>query len=146
MKTVEVGFIIVLWWCDMAEVLLFSNDERIFNLTHNIIEGKDKLTWCTYESLKKDKYPFPDVVIMYVDKEMIEKEIFRTIIRVKGKLGHKVPILILIEEGTPQDIIPILRVGAYDYLEIAKNSEKYKKKIEEIVQWSWYLGKYGLKE
>lgn len=130
----------------MTEVLLFSNDESIFNLTNSITEGEYKLTWCTYGALKGNKYPYPDVVIMHFDKEMIEKGRFGSIIRVKGRLGYRIPILTLIEEGTPQDIITILTMGAYDYLEIAKNSKEYKKKIEDIVHWNWYLGKYGLRE
>lgn len=47
-------FRIVLWWCSMTEVLLFSNDEEIFNLTNNVIDGRYKLTWCTYKSLEKN--------------------------------------------------------------------------------------------
>ena len=38
----------------MTEVLLFSNDEEIFNLTNNVIDGRYKLTWCTYKSLEKN--------------------------------------------------------------------------------------------
>lgn len=37
----------------MMEVLLFSNDEKIFNLTNSVIDGRYKLTWCTYKSLEK---------------------------------------------------------------------------------------------
>ena len=35
--------------------------------------------------------------------------------------------------------------GAYDYLEIAKSSEEYRKKIEDIARWNWYLRKYRVK-
>lgn len=47
-------FRMVLWWCSMMEVLLFSNDEKIFNLTNSVIDGRYKLTWCTYKSLEKN--------------------------------------------------------------------------------------------
>lgn len=33
-------FRMVLWWCSMMEVLLFSNDEKIFNLTNSVIDGR----------------------------------------------------------------------------------------------------------
>lgn len=46
-------FRMVLWWYSMTEVLLFSNDEKIFNLTNSVIDGRYKLTWCTYKSLEK---------------------------------------------------------------------------------------------
>ena len=32
-------FRMVLWWCGMTEVLLFSDDEKIFNLTNSVIEN-----------------------------------------------------------------------------------------------------------
>lgn len=67
-------------------------------------------------------------------------------LQVKGRLGQRIPILTLMEEGTPQNIFSTLMAGAYDYLEIAKSSEEYRKKIEDIARWNWYLGKYGLKE
>ena len=35
----------------MTEVLLFSDDEEIFNLTNSVIDGRYKLTWCTYSEL-----------------------------------------------------------------------------------------------
>lgn len=56
----------------MTEVLLFSDDEKIFNLTNSVIDGRYKLTWCTYKSLEKKLYPYPDIVIMYFDKEMVK--------------------------------------------------------------------------
>lgn len=86
------------------------------------------------------------IVIMYFDKEMVKKGTFKTIVQVKGRLGQRIPILTLMEEGTPQNIFSTLMAGAYDYLEIAKSSEEYRKKIEDIARWNWYLGKYGLKE
>lgn len=130
----------------MTEVLLFSNDEKIFNLTNSVIDGRYKLTWCTYKSLEKKTYPYPDIVIMYFDKEMVKKGTFKTIVQVKGRLGQRIPILALMEEGTPQNIFSTLIAGAYDYLEIVKNSKEYKKKIEDAIRWNWYLGKYGLRE
>ena len=66
-------FRMVLWWCGMTEVLLFSDDEKIFNLTNSVIDGRYKLTWCTYKSLEKKLYPYTDIVIMYFDKEMVKK-------------------------------------------------------------------------
>lgn len=73
-------FRMVLWWCGMTEVLLFSDDEKIFNLTNSVIDGRYKLTWCTYKSLEKKLYPYTDIVIMYFDKEMVKKGTFKTIV------------------------------------------------------------------
>ena len=83
----------------MTEVLLFSDDEKIFNLTNSVIDGRYKLTWCTYKSLEKKLYPYTDIVIMYFDKEMVKKGTFKTIVQVKGRLGQRIPILTLMEEA-----------------------------------------------
>ena len=130
----------------MMEVLLFSNDEKIFNLTNSVIDGRYKLTWCAIEMCNLILDKKADMVIMHFDKEMVKKGTFKTIVQVKGRLGQRIPILALMEEGTPQNIFSTLIAGAYDYLEIVKNSKEYKKKIEDAIRWNWYLGKYGLRE
>ena len=78
----------------------------------------------------------------HFDVDMMERGTFEAIIKVKGKMGHFMPILALVEKGTPQDIFQILEAGAYDYLEITDDMQKYRKKIEELVMWNWYLKKY----
>lgn len=133
----------MLWWCGMEKVLLFSNHKEIFEVTNKIIEGKYKLLWCTYDLLKENQYPYSDVVIMHFDKKMIKRGTFEPIIKVKGRLGHTIPILVLIEDGTTQDIFSTLKAGAYDYLETVANLQEYRKKIEDIILWDWYLKKYG---
>ena len=60
----------------------------------------------------------------------------------KGKLGHSIPILALIEDVTRQEIFSILKIGVYDYMEITNNPQNYEKKINELFMWSWYLNKY----
>jgi len=44
--------------------------------------------------------------------------------------------------GTTQDIFSTLRTGVYDYIETLDNLQKYQKKIENLILWSWYLKKY----
>ena len=132
----------MLWWCDMKKVLLFSNHKEIFEVTNKIIEEKYKLLWSTYDILKEDQYFYSDVVIMHFDKKMIKRGTFESIIKVKGRLGHALPILALIEGATIQDIFSILNAGVYDYLETVEDLQEYQKKIEDIILWSWYLKKY----
>ena len=76
---------------------------------------------------------------MHFDRKMTKDGTFESIIKVKGILGHAIPILALIEEGDPQDIFSILNAGAYDYLEKTDDMQKYKKKIDELALWNWYL-------
>jgi DNA-binding response OmpR family regulator len=123
----------------MEKVLLFSNSKKVFEVTNTITSGKYKLSWCTYDSLKENQYPHSDIIIMHFDRKMTKDGTFESIIKVKGRLGHAIPILALIEEGDPQDIFSILNAGAYDYLEKTDDMQKYKKKIDELALWNWYL-------
>lgn len=128
----------------MEEVLLFSNSQEVFNATNMATAGKYKLVWCTYDLLGENKYPYSDI-IMHFDRMMTSDGSFEPIVKVKCRLGYKIPILALIEGGTPQDILSILNVGAYDYLEKTDNLQKYKKKIDELALWNWYLRYRALK-
>lgn len=65
---------------------------------------------------------------MHFDRERMKKGAFEPIVKAKGKLGHLVPILAIIEEGNPQSIFSILEAGAYDYIEIKDNLQKYTKR------------------
>lgn len=58
---------------------------------------------------------------------------------------RSIPILVLIENGTKQDIFSVLKAGAYDYLE-KEDLQQYRKKIEEMILWGWYLKKYSVKK
>ena len=40
------------------------------------------------------------------------------------------------------DIFSILKAGAYDYIETIDNTRKYKKKIENLILWNWYIKKH----
>lgn len=125
----------------MVRILLFSDYKQIFKKTEDLIKEKYKLIWCTYELLEEKQYPYADVVIMHFDADNLEKGL-EWIVQIKGRLGHYIPILVLIEGGTPQDIFSMLETGAYDYLETLEKPEKYMKKIEDMVSWNWYLKKY----
>lgn len=123
----------------MEEILLFSNSQEVFKVINSATAGKYRLVYRTYDLLKENQYPHSDIIIMHFDKEMTRDGAFEYILKVKGRLGQKPPILALIEEGTPQDILSILNVGVYDYLEKTDNLQKYKKKIDELSLWNWYL-------
>lgn len=133
---------LLLWRFAMEKVLLVSDDEKLFDITKKITDGKYELEWCTYHRLETDRYTFADVVIMHFDRKRVKKDTFEPIVRVKGKLGHWVPILAVIEGGSTQDIFSVLKTGAYDYIETVEDWQKYEKKIEDIMLWKWYLKNY----
>lgn len=111
--------------------------------TERIIGKKHQLKWCTYQQLENNRYPTADVVIFHFTKEIIERErTFAAIIKIKGSLGHLTPILAISEGGSIQDIFSILKAGAYDYIETIDNTRKYKKKIENLILWNWYIKKH----
>lgn len=128
---------------DSVKILLFSNEEKLYDITERVIEKKHQLKWCTYQQLEKNKYPSADIVIFHFTKKMIEKEkSFEAIIKIKGSLGHLTPVLAISEGGSIQDIFSILKAGAYDYIETTDNARKYKKKIENLILWNWYIKKH----
>ena len=107
----------------------------------------NSLGYCSDDGVSNNNSPETDtqkawggavVLNLFSGKE----DTFKFIIKVKGRLGHKTPILALIEGGTAQDIFSILKAGVYDYLVTTENLQEYKKKIEDIVLWDWYLKKY----
>ena len=126
----------------MEKILLFSDDEKLFEITKQVKEGKQELVWGNYQCLETNRYPFVDVVIMHFDEDKIRKDILQPIIKVKGRLGHLTPILAVIENGSMQDIFSVLKIGVYDYIETIDDLEKYQKKIQDIILWDWYLKKY----
>ena len=66
-----------------------------------------------------------------------------SLVKMKIKLGALVPILAVVEGGTPQQLFSLLKVGAYDYVDIlSKEQDIYKEKISNIIMWKWYLEKY----
>lgn len=127
----------------MLKIVLFSDSNKIYKITESILEGKYELVWCTYNSLEKNVYPYSDLVIMHCDKNMIKKGLYESIIKVKGNMGHNLPLLALLEGALPQDIFMALEAGAYDYLVEIENIQDYKNKIENLALWWWYLNKYG---
>ena len=70
----------------MEKILLFSDDEKLFEITNRITEEKYELIWSTYHRLETNRYPFADVVIMHFDRERMKRGTFKPIVRVKGKL------------------------------------------------------------
>lgn len=126
----------------MVQILLISNDEQMFRITKNVISKRGILTWKKYEFLNKNEKISSDVVIMYFDMKMVKRGTYESIIKAKGKLGSQIPILVLLEEAIPQEIISTLEAGAYDYLDISEIPEKYSKKIDELIRWDWYQKKY----
>ena len=59
---------------DSVKILLFSDDEKLYNSTERIIGKKHQLKWCTYQQLENNRYPTADVVIFHFTKEIIGQQ------------------------------------------------------------------------
>lgn len=118
---------------------MISEKQEVYETTKRIVDGRYSLLWHSYDILNEEKFPEADVVIVNFEKNFNDTDAFDVIIKIKGKLGHMIPILALIGESSPQDIFTILRAGAYDYLEDIQNVSEYCKKIDELILWKWYL-------
>lgn len=94
----------LLWGVTMEKVLLFSDDDKLFEIANRITEGNYDLIRCTFHRLERNRYPLADVVIMHFDREKMGKGTFEPIVRINGKLRHSVPILAIIESESAQAI------------------------------------------
>jgi hypothetical protein len=124
-----------------VEILLFSDSKSVFEKTKLISKGWFELTWWKYSDLQKVHYPFANIVIMHFDRVRILEGIFLPIVEVRSKMGMSIPILTIID-GTPQEIYSVLKSGVYDYITTIEDKTKYKKRIEEMALWYWYLNKF----
>ena len=122
------------------KILLFSDRKKVFEITNDITKDWSELTWYKNTDLEKKKYPLADVVIIDFDKNKEGK--WLPIIKVKSKVGDFVPILAIID-GTPQEILSVIKAGAYDYITTTRDIDVYKNKIQDIIRWNWYRKKYG---
>lgn len=123
-----------------VKILLFSDRKKVFEITNDITKDWSELTWYKNTDLEKKKYPLADVVIIDFDKNKEGK--WLPIIKVKSKVGDFVPILAIID-GTPQEILSVIKAGAYDYITTTRDIDVYKNKIQDIIRWNWYRKKYG---
>lgn len=121
---------------------MISERKEVYETTKRIVTRKHSLIWYPYNILNEGMFPETDVVIVDFGKHIDDIDSFKVIIKIKGKLGHMIPILALIEKGSPQDIFTILRFGAYDYWEYSPNISEYCKKIDELILWGWYLERH----
>mgnify|MGYP005784151675 FL=1 len=125
------------------KILLISDNKELFNLTRKSINSEHELIWENYASITSNKYLYSDVVILHFTQIMLEKGILNSLVKMKTKLGALVPILAVVEGGTPQQLFSVLKVGAYDYVDIlCKEQDIYREKISNIIMWKWYLEKY----
>ena len=93
------------------KILLISDNKKLFNLTRNSIDSEHELIWENYASITSNKYLCSDVVILHFTQIMLEKGILISLVKMKIKLGALVPILAVVEGGTPQQLFSILKVG-----------------------------------
>lgn len=126
----------------MEKILLFSDDDELIGNIRKVVEGKYELIWMNYNLLKKNEYPYGDVVIIHFNEKLIKSENFESIIKIKGKLGNATPILAIVEGASPQAIFSILSLGAYDYINKNNDLQGYNNKINDLFLWKRYLQKY----
>lgn len=128
----------------ILKILLISDNKKLFNLTRKSIDPEHELIWESYASITSNKCLCSDVVILHFTQIMLKKGNLIPLVKTKIKLGSLVPILAVVEGGTPQQLFSVLKTGAYDYMDIlSKSPVIYKEKISDIIMWKWYLEKYG---
>ena len=72
----------------MEKILLFSDDEKLFEITKQVTEGKQELVWGNYQCLETNRYPFVDVVIMHFDEDKIRKDTILIVLLYRIKIAR----------------------------------------------------------
>lgn len=123
-------------------IYLMSTDKRLYELTKKVISEEHKLIWNNCKPIERKNNMVYDLVVMGIESEEIANGSFENIIKIRGKFGSDIPILVILDGGTIQDIFEILKIGAFDYVYKEKIECEYKRKLENMFQWKWYQTKY----
>ena len=127
------------------EILLLTDSIDTVEVTERIVKGWAEVKWCKYIELKKWECSRPNIVILECNEITILEGIFLSIIKIRGKIGERIPILVIMD-GTVQDIFSALKAGAYDYITSMEDKQEYKQKIKDMVLWNWYQKYIDLKK
>lgn len=121
-------------------VLLISDLDAIIEQTKKIINGEELVKRYFFSKIceiKAEKDEGVSLVIVVFDKSKVHNREYQGIISLT--YNKSIPVLALVEGGTPQDILEILSLGAWDYLVYPVTDECYADKLESMKRWKWYL-------
>lgn len=119
------------------KILLLSDSKTIFEKTKKIAKGWFELIWHRYSDYEGEEDSGIDIIIMHLDEKRFVESIAMLIMKMKGRVGEDVPILVILN-GTLQRIYSILKAGAYDYITDIEDTQKYQQKIEVMILWRQY--------
>lgn len=119
-------------------ILFVYDDESMICQTQKVI-GKHNLILCEYSELEKMTNELIDIIIMDFNSKRINERKYMPIVTAKGKWDS--PILAILEDKSIENHLAILSMGVLEYLERPMLNEDYKKKIEEMIRWKWFLKK-----
>jgi DNA-binding response OmpR family regulator len=122
------------------KILLVSESIELYKYTIGMIEQDIKLERIGFEQLEYVNMVEADIVILDFVYNMVKGGIFNSIIVIRGKSCAYVPILVIMEGGTIQDIFEVLSIGALDYIEKERLVFDYEQKIRSMINWKWYYG------
>jgi DNA-binding response OmpR family regulator len=117
-------------------ILFLYDDESIVCQTQRVI-GEHNLILCKYCNLEKLTDKLVDIVIMDFNLKRISERNYMPILSVKCRWNS--PVLALLEDKSSENHLAILSMGVFEYLERPVMDEDYKKKIEEMIRWRWFL-------
>lgn len=119
-------------------ILLISDVDAIIEQTNKIINGKEIVKRYFFSKICEieiDKNV--SIVIVVFDESKVCNREYHGIISLT--YNKSVPVLALVEKGTPQDLLEILSLGAWDYLVYPVTDKCYVEKLESMKRWKWYL-------
>lgn len=123
-------------------VLLISDLDAIVEQTKKMIHGEEPVKRYFFSKIcdiEFEKEESVSLVIVVFDKAKVNNREYQGIITLT--YNKSIPVLALVEGGTPQDILEILSLGAWDYLVYPVTDECYADKLESMKRWKWYLNR-----
>lgn len=122
-------------------ILFLYDDEAMVGQTQRAV-GKHNLSLCKYCNIETMTQEVIDFAIMDFNSKRISEKKYIPILTVKSRWGS--PILAILEDKNIENHLAILSMGIFEYLERPVTDTDYKRKIEEMVRWVWFLKKQKL--
>ncbi len=121
-------------------ILIVSNTPKVYKDTKMIFPMETEIFYCKFLDITNEIINSANIIVVCFDKKMVAQANYKILIEIKGKMLKNIPILAILEEPSIQDIFTVLKLGAFDYLEVDNFKERYREKLEEMGQWNWYFG------
>lgn len=119
------------------KVLLINEDKEFDTQTKKVLGHDAKVYVCSEKMFPKGLLCNIDILILNLSEDKVKDKDFKIIMDVKCK--SDVPMLVSLKNASTSDLLEVLALGAIDVMEYPVPDDFYRKKIQEICRWNWYM-------